>query len=699
MRRLRVLLLAALLGLPPLVAHAQTPLPVQVRADYVREDRARRVLYARGNVVLTYQDLVLRSDELVLELDQLDLEASGNVVLDEAGQVVTASHLTYNLRSRLGSLDAAETRWREPRVMDPIHLRATRLEGSIDQRICLRSAEVTTCDLDDPRTPYKITGDQIDLIPQDKLVIRNASLYLFGRKVLTLPLVVIFLRERRQARLIPLIGYNEEEGFFVKAATTYFINDENYGFIYTDWMEKIGFGTGFEHILKYDRGEGDYFFYLLGNKKIAGNEFRTRLQHRHAFGVGFSAGVFLDYYNRQHGDGDYYTNIYGTLDALYADRAQTINLFASYARIDTPLPGGSSERLSVQPQYSRQIATNLTGRLQVPYSQRTVPGGPDLEATPRLDLTYTARAYTLQMVAEGRVDIEGDAYQGDTPYSLSRLPEVSIVGFPRPFRLGRATLSYQLQGGAGNFLESIPGTLGVITTTAGLRLDAQAVLAGAYPFGPRASADMRLSARGSYYTSGDARGIFSGMLGITYNIGGTAQGRLTYNYKDNLGKTPFLFDRDESRMHNALLNLTYRQARFGADLSGGYDLLTSRPNPLVLRLDWLPLPNWTVTVAGTHDLATGTFTSAEATLWARLSNQWEFVYRGIYTPTTGDLLHDRIQLNYYQDCWLASATYVGSRQEIWIEVGLTAFPQARGAVGLGQTGILFNQPFLPPLLP
>jgi hypothetical protein len=85
----------------------------------------------------------------------------------------------------------------------------------------------------------------------------------------------------------------------------------------------------------------------------------------------------------------------------------------------------------------------------------------------------------------------------------------------------------------------------------------------------------------------------------------------------------------------------------------------------------------------------------EAQVRARLSDQWEVVYAGRYTAATGQVFHDTIQLNYSQQCWAASATYRGADQAVWLEAWLTAFPQAVGAVGLGQTGLLFPQPLLP----
>ncbi|MER3460697.1 MAG: hypothetical protein C4303_06075 [candidate division GAL15 bacterium] len=85
----------------------------------------------------------------------------------------------------------------------------------------------------------------------------------------------------------------------------------------------------------------------------------------------------------------------------------------------------------------------------------------------------------------------------------------------------------------------------------------------------------------------------------------------------------------------------------------------------------------------------------ELAVQAVLSDQWQFLYRGSYLPT-GVFQHDRFQLTYLQYCWAARLSYLSARQEVWLEAWRTALPQYTGAVGAGQTGVLFQQPFLPP---
>lgn len=671
----------------------QDTVPVRIRADYLRYDRARQVVYGAGNVVLDYRDLTLRAHEVLLELDSLELVARGRVVLETDGQVVTAEQLAYNLRTRFGSVEAAETRWRDPLVRDPFHVRARRMEGNPGQRVCFQEAEVTTCDLDDPGAPYKLAARQIEFVPQDRVVMRDVTLYLFGARVLSLPLVVLFLREPRQTRILPLVGYSEEEGFFIKTATTYFVDEEHSGLVYADWMERIGFGAGVEHLWRYDRGQGDYFVYWLQNRKIPGQQLRLRLQHRHDFGGGLAAGVFYDESRIQGASGALTRSLYTSLDAVLADPVQSGSLFVAYSRSDTP-QGPAGDFLNGLLVYSRTLAPALRGRLQVPGTRRTGAGFTDLEAVPRVELLYSGTGYTLQLVAEHRLDLEGEAFTGDVVGSVSRLPEVLFTATPQTLRLGDLNVFLQVQGSAGSYVESVPAG-DTLRAVAASRLDAQGLLSATYPFGPQTSASLQLSVRGSYYTTGDVRALAFGSLALSQRLGPELTAQLTYTYKDSAGKTPFQFDDDPARIHAVQGLLTYQSPSLTATVSAGYSFRAALPDPAVLRVQWFPLPGWTVAAAAQYDLGRGSLGSAEAQVRARLSDQWELVYSGRHTPATGELFHDTIQLNYYQQCWAASATYRGADRMVWLEAWLTAFPQAVGAVGLGQTGVSFPRPLLP----
>src|SRR4030066_2347283 len=84
------------------------------------------------------------------------------------------------------------------------------------------------------------TAAEIGIIVGDKIVGRRVSVWLGDRRLFTLPWFIIFLQERRESRLVPVGGYSDAEGWFLKTAYTYYLNPSHYGLLHAAWMERLG---------------------------------------------------------------------------------------------------------------------------------------------------------------------------------------------------------------------------------------------------------------------------------------------------------------------------------------------------------------------------------------------------------------------------------------------------------------------------
>ena len=58
-------------------------------------------------------------------------------------------------------------------------------------------------------------------------------------------------------------------------------------------------------------------------------------------------------------------------------------------------------------------------------------------------------------------------------------------------------------------------------------------------------------------------------------------------------------------------------------------------------------------------------------------------------------MNNRVSLTRtFCECMAASFTYLGARNEVWLELWLTAIPWGRGKIGIGGQGtLLFDQPW------
>jgi hypothetical protein len=108
-------------------------------------------------------------------------------------------------------------------------------------------SSLTTCE--HPRGGYHITGKTIDVYPGDRIVITKAILWLGAAAVFWLPRVVIPLRtvsdERRRPQFFPEVGYNQYQGFYVRARLAFGKDQYYYGFYTIEFYTKQGTTLGY----------------------------------------------------------------------------------------------------------------------------------------------------------------------------------------------------------------------------------------------------------------------------------------------------------------------------------------------------------------------------------------------------------------------------------------------------------------------
>ncbi len=545
---------AAALTAPRPAAAQETPdgLPVQIKADTFRYDRRTRVLTATGNVVLTYQEVAIRADALVANLESGDVTAEGHVFLEVAGQSVAADQLGYNLLTRFGTLANARASYTGPLVLGSVRLRAQRLEGIPDQTVTIRGGFLTTCDETDP--VVHLTADEITVYLDDRIVGRRVSVWLAGRRLFTLPAFVIFLRERRESRLLPVLGYSEAEGIFVKTTYNYVLNAQHYGFVYGDWMERLGVGVGIEHLYRVGGAQGSALVYRLDNRQTGGVDLRAILNHSQSINPNLRLALYADFAQRSTLGGAPTSDFFGALDLNYTTPRSNTYLFATAA---TFAPGPFSV-LSGRLAHAQALSPHLSVEAFLDLSRVESAAGTDDEAAPRLALLYYASGLTAALVTDLRWDLDGDRFPLDARYSLERLPELTLS--LAPIGLGGG-VTLQVDGGLGRFRET---TVGAGTAVLELeRADAAITVSGPLPLGP-GTLGVRTLLRGSWYSNGAARLVYTGRLEYTWPLGAGVVGRLGYSGQGVSGTSPFVFDQISQTFSAADATLFYQAAGVSA---------------------------------------------------------------------------------------------------------------------------------------
>jgi len=108
-------------------------------------------------------------------------------------------------------------------------------------------ANFTTCE--NPHHGYHVEARQIDILPGDKLIAHKAVVFFGPTAILYLPLLIIPLVEvldpRRQASFLPLVGYDQAEGFWIKLRLGFGTGNTYYGYYRIEYFTKRGLGLGY----------------------------------------------------------------------------------------------------------------------------------------------------------------------------------------------------------------------------------------------------------------------------------------------------------------------------------------------------------------------------------------------------------------------------------------------------------------------
>ncbi len=195
----------------PRRAAAAQPSPAQptvVDADTINYDSVQQLITAQGNVRMTLARYRLFADRAQYNLRTSVVTASGRIrLVDGRGQELRGEELTFNARTEEGFLVPVQGTV-ERRVI----IKGDRLDVS-PNRYLAHNSTVTTCD---PARPlYQITARQIEIRPGEAVIARDATLYVGGRKLVTLREFVVSLRPEGNGTQLPTFGTDRVDRLWV----------------------------------------------------------------------------------------------------------------------------------------------------------------------------------------------------------------------------------------------------------------------------------------------------------------------------------------------------------------------------------------------------------------------------------------------------------------------------------------------------
>jgi lipopolysaccharide assembly outer membrane protein LptD (OstA) len=207
---------------------------------------------------LTYSDLELRARKVAFDVDDQTLVAEGNPQLFDKGDQVTGHLMTYDLRSRVGTIYKAETAYEKGLY----HGERIRKVG--DNVLDVLNGSYSTCDLPEPH--YHFSSHYMKIYLRDKLVAKPVVFYLRHVPLLALPFYVFPIKPGRHSGfLFPQFefGFNNRAGQFLRNAGYYWAPN--------DYMDLTGSGDYYQAEPSWVmRAEGNYRLLYKLNGDFAG---------------------------------------------------------------------------------------------------------------------------------------------------------------------------------------------------------------------------------------------------------------------------------------------------------------------------------------------------------------------------------------------------------------------------------------------
>ncbi len=210
--------------------------------------------YAWGGVQVVYGEAVLTAERVVYSDRLKEVEAEGNVRIQQGDQVWVSQRLRYNFVTR--EIDSKEFRTGQ----FPIFAAGEDVQGDMSNKVyTARNALVTADDVANPA--IKIRAKRIRLIPGKRIEATHATLYYGNVPVFYFPYYSRNLGEHASHfNVTP--GYRSLYGPFALGTYTWWYNEQLDGIVHLDYRWKRGPGVGpdFDYHLG-PWGDGTFRYY------------------------------------------------------------------------------------------------------------------------------------------------------------------------------------------------------------------------------------------------------------------------------------------------------------------------------------------------------------------------------------------------------------------------------------------------------
>ncbi len=682
-------------------------------------------LDAQNNLLATdilahWRQYTIRAESVEGNTDRGEYLFKGQVLLEGGGLNARGKMLSLNVRRRSWQIEGGSAdllpEFLRYQLRDAVRLSGQQLQGE-QQEAKLQRGEVTTCSLEHPH--YHFSAGNVDVVVDRRLVARDVGLVALGKRLLSLPALVVPLDRRLSRGTLPQVGQSVEEGYYIKTALGYLWGD-NAGTARIDLMQKKGIGLGVDQQYLWKGAAGLLSLYYLNDRNRGTRSVTAQLRHEQNL-LGFNARLTGDL---RSGSYLYYSDTRASSWQISLSRAWSTGNLAILSRLSQQSSAGySSDTSTTTLRWNQRWGTRASLTFSTDLSRfRSLSGGTVTSEREQLAtqamLSGTGTRFDWSLSFNRIVPIGGETgsfYFG----GLEKTPELLLSTTDR--RLFGRDMGLRIDLGLGSFRELPQGqSIGRILFEARWNPPSGNALSYSGLFRQVITSD------------GTAQYVLQGNADWQVRFGQNSRWYANYRYLRPYGFTPLRTE------YTGTTNFASAGIEWNATRTlsirgyAGYDLFArlrgSRPwQPLNVSLMWQPNSMWQMSVQSTLNLNEGQWNYLRAYLRAR-SERFSMNLNGVYDPVrhrwaSANLWLDtqifktplRVQtyltyngyvnrfegrqllLTWDLHCWELSVGYIdnplGFRadREVVFRLRIKAFPEVQ-RLGVGQFGQLLETP-------
>lgn len=663
-------------------AETEEELDISLKAEYITYEKIEDedLIIAKDGVEFKYQDIEIKADYLKINLTTNLLFASREVIFKQDETETNCEELTYNWKTKKIILLRLKGELTGEGIKGKVYYQGEKMEN-FPETTEISGGSFTTCELEEPH--YHIVAKEMIIYPKDKIIARDISWYEGKTKIITLPYFLIFLDRKTQQPILPKIGQNSEDGWFIKTYYNYYVNDKSYGTLYIDWFEKKGIGTGVEHTFEIgdenNPGETSLYLYQIKEKDSGKINLTGKIKYGQEFEENIKTQITLDYSGMKAEGGELLGNSLKSQFTL-DKQGEKYNLKVS-GKYNFSGTGLSQEDLSIdgiiKVSHNYTFSEKLNSALTFVYIDKNPASQEvaDLELNPKWELKYKGEGYTLNLTTEKRFDLDGENYTGENVSKIiDRLPEFSFK--KNTATIGATKITYDIDASVGHFYEAA-------TEEDNWRGEYTINVKRPFNLGEYLTLTPSGIFRQDVYLTGEARYLMGGKVDLKAVYNPYISSTLSYIYNKSVGPTPFNFDYITPLTNIVSGKLTLKPSeKVKLDLSTNYNFVTENFGNLVAKVEYKPKDDWKMNFSSSYNLNTKEWTKKiNSTLALQLSEDWSIKYKGVVDFDDFKLTDSVVGITRDLHCREITINYKQATKSFWVEFYIKAFPTEKITLG------------------